>query len=299
MIFLEEVRRLAEDRDRMQQQVAEVAGVEGSESCLIGGVEFAALAVGKCTGVTLRDVVRQQPLVLPAVDHAGELFCRPAFVVQPFGLDKLLYQADHVIGVENGEVRAQADQFGVATQDLHPDRVECAKPGHALDGTADQDANTFLHLARGLVGEGHGKNLRRKCATRGQDMGNAGGQYACLAGAGACQDKNRAVDRFHGFALFEVEAGEIIRGGSCTVPCGQGACSDAQATLRRFPRLVAIGWDLRLARRCLRLFVEERDIVKTVTHQANVVIRGGKASRCSLFIPMFAGKVSVTGTIER
>ena len=44
-----------------------------------------------------------------------------------------------------------------------------------------------------------------------QDMGDAGGQHAGLAGAGAGQHQHRAVERFDRFALFRVEAGEIVR----------------------------------------------------------------------------------------
>ncbi|MNH92833.1 hypothetical protein D3C73_454200 [compost metagenome] len=99
VIFLQQVRRLAKDRDRMQQKVAKVAGVERSQADLIGRVKLAALAIGECAGVAFWNIVRQKPLVLPAVDHAGELFCRPALVVQPFGLDQLFDQPDHVIRI--------------------------------------------------------------------------------------------------------------------------------------------------------------------------------------------------------
>ena len=71
-----------------------------------------------------------------------------------------LHEADLVVGVEDGEVRLQADQLGVAAQDLGADGVEGAEPGHALGGAADQRADALLHLARGLVGEGHGQDLR-------------------------------------------------------------------------------------------------------------------------------------------
>ncbi len=46
---------------------------------------------------------------------------------------QLLDQADLVVGVEDGEVGLQADQLGVAAQDLRADRVEGAEPRHALD----------------------------------------------------------------------------------------------------------------------------------------------------------------------
>ncbi|GAI16931.1 unnamed protein product [marine sediment metagenome] len=144
----------------------------------IGGVpnddiEFAALAVGKGAGIALGDFLRAEALVLPAVDHQRELLGRPAFVVEPFGLNDLLDQADDIIRVENGEIRAQADQFRMAAQQLDADGVERAEPGHAFHGTADENADALLHLARRLVGEGHRKNLAGIGLAEGEDVGDA------------------------------------------------------------------------------------------------------------------------------
>ncbi len=150
---------VAEHADRMQQQIAEIAGVQRLQPGLIGGIEFAALAIGEGAGIAFGDIGGVEALVLPAVDHLGKLPGRPALVVDAFGLDHLLDQSDDVVGVENGEIRAQADQFGMAAQELDADRVEGAEPGHALDGAADEHADALLHLARRLVGEGDGEDL--------------------------------------------------------------------------------------------------------------------------------------------
>ena len=90
---------------------------------------------------------------------AGELARRPAVLVEALRLDHLLQQADLVVGVEDGEAGLEADELGVAAQDLDADRVEGAEPRHALDGAADQVADALLHLARRLVGEGDGEDL--------------------------------------------------------------------------------------------------------------------------------------------
>src|SRR3546814_10498672 len=87
----------------MQQQVAEITGVQRAQARLIGGIKLAALSVGKGAGVAFRNVRRRQPLVLPAVDHPGELFGRPALVVEALGLDQLLDQPDHVVGIRSEE----------------------------------------------------------------------------------------------------------------------------------------------------------------------------------------------------
>ena len=47
-----------------------------------------------------------------------------------------------------------------------------------------------------------------------EDMGDAAGQHARLAGAGAGQHQHRTIQRFHRLALLGIEAGEILRGRS-------------------------------------------------------------------------------------
>ena len=77
----------------VEQQIPEVAGIEGEQACLIGGVELLSLAIGIAFALAGIDVLGSQSLVLPAVDKAAELPCRPALVVDPFSLDQLLHQA--------------------------------------------------------------------------------------------------------------------------------------------------------------------------------------------------------------
>ena len=68
-------------------------------------------------------------------------------------------------------------------------------------------ADALLHLARRLVGEGDGEDLPGPGLAGGEDMGEPGGQHPGLAGAGAGQHQQRAVDRLdHGGALLGVEA---------------------------------------------------------------------------------------------
>ena len=198
-----------EQPQHLQQQVAEVGGVQLLEALLIGGVERRALALGEGEGLPARHLVRRQPAVLPAVDQGGQLARRPAVLVEALALDHLLDEADLVVGVEDGEAGLQADQLGMPAQDLDADGVEGAEPGHALDGAADQRADALLHLARGLVGEGDGQDLRAARAARAQDVGNAGGQHARLAGAGAGQHQHGPIERLDGGPLLGVEVGQV------------------------------------------------------------------------------------------
>ena len=170
-----------------------------------------ALAEGIALAFACRHIGGRQAAVLPAVDHRGQGARRPALLVDVCGLDQLLHQAQLVVGVQDGEIGFEPRQLGMAAQHLGADGMEGAEPLHALDHAADQGADALLHLARRLVGEGDGEDLARPGAARGEDVGEARGQDARLAGAGAGQHQHRAVGRQHGLALLRVEAGEIGR----------------------------------------------------------------------------------------
>ena len=101
--------------------------------------------------------------------------------------------------------------FGVTAQHPGAQGVERAEP-EALRGFAEDGGDAFAHLPRRLVGEGDGQDLVGEGAPGQQDMGEAGGQHAGLAGAGAGQDQQRAIDGLDGGALFGVQAGQVVGG---------------------------------------------------------------------------------------
>ena len=275
VVVLQDVRIVAEDPDRMAQKVAEVAGVQGLQPFLVGAIEFAALAVAEASGVAFGNLGRPQSLVLPAVDHHGELPRRPTLVVEVFGLDELLYEADYVVGVEDREIRPQAGEFGMPAQEFHADRMERAEPRHALGvAFADQQADAALHLARGLVGEGDGEDLRGVGEAEVEDMRDARGEHARLAGAGAGQHQHGAFGRLDGEPLFGVEPLQIVGCGGVALPRRHGARRNARR-LR----------GARCARAGHGLLVEEGHVVGKVRHRPNVVIRGRKTSKRRRFVP--------------
>ncbi len=105
----------------------------------------------------------------------------------------------------------------MAAQHAHADRMESAQP-HAVGRAADQAGDPVEHLARRLVGEGHGEDLRRPGATGDQLVGDAGGEHTRLAGACAGQHEQRAALVSHGKALFRVQPLEM-GGRRNGVPC--------------------------------------------------------------------------------
>ncbi|MNV32736.1 hypothetical protein D3C71_1240800 [compost metagenome] len=166
----------------------------------------------------------------------------------------------------------------MAAQKLDADGVEGAKPGHALDGAADQNADTFLHLAGRLVGEGHGKDLAGISTAGCENMGDAGRQNAGLAGAGARKDKNGSVKRFHGVALFRVEAGKIIGRGTRLIARSHRAGGNAE------PAGAFRACIIRRPARRHGFFIEERHIVETVAHAAQCSDSGYKGQNRVLLL---------------
>ncbi len=121
----------------------------------------------------------------------------------------MLQQTDLIVDVEDGEVAFQPDHLGVAAQNLDADRMERAEPRHAFDHAADDLADAVLHLARRLVGEGDGEDFARPGAAGGKNVGDAHGEDAGLAGAGAGQHQHRAVERLDREPLFRIKPGQI------------------------------------------------------------------------------------------
>ncbi len=186
VIGLEHVRVVAEQAQAFQQQIAEIGGVERLQPFLVGRVERDALTEGEGRGLALGHLVGMEPAVLPVVDHAGELARRPALLVDvAVRRDHLLEKAHLVVHAEDGEVAREVDEFGVAAQDARGNGVEGAEPGHPLGDAADEGGDTLLHLAGGLVGEGHRQDLRGPGLAGGEQVGDPRGEHACLAGAGA------------------------------------------------------------------------------------------------------------------
>src|SRR4030095_15892007 len=69
----EHVRLRAEDAQHMEQEVAEVAGVEGPQPILVLGIEVGAATGGEGLGLAGVDLLWSPAAVLPAIDEAGEL----------------------------------------------------------------------------------------------------------------------------------------------------------------------------------------------------------------------------------
>jgi hypothetical protein len=201
---------LLPQRDAVHDQVAEIDGVHFGKTCLVLFVDLDRLAVGELSGIVARHLIRRQRAILPALDDARQDAGRPFLVVDAFGLQQLLDQPGLVVGVEDGEIALESDQFGVPAQHAHADGVEGAEP-HAVGRAADQMRDAVEHFARRLVGEGDGQDVRRPGAPGNQQMGDPRGQHARLAGAGAGQHQQRPTLVHDGLALLLVQTVEVGR----------------------------------------------------------------------------------------
>jgi hypothetical protein len=173
VVLGQHVRLAGEDGDVVQQQVAEVAGVQHPQAFLVETIKGLAALVGEVRAFGGRQAVGRPAAVLPLVDQAGQHLGRPTLGVDVLGFQQLLEQPLLIVVVEDGVVRLQPDQLGMAAQDLGGHRVEGAQPAQALGLGADDVGDPLAHLARGLVGEGdasssHGlaRPVDRMCASR-------------------------------------------------------------------------------------------------------------------------------------
>src|SRR3546814_1396871 len=96
-----------QDDEHVEQEVAEVAGIERLQPRLIERIEMLPLAVGIGFPVGGIEVGGGQPAILPLVDQPRELARGPALFVEPVGLDQLLQDAKLVIGIEDREIRSE------------------------------------------------------------------------------------------------------------------------------------------------------------------------------------------------
>ena len=211
VVLAQHVGIVAEQPQAFEQEVAEVDRVEDLQPLLIELVERGALAVAEGGGLARRHMRDIEAAVLPGVDQEGERARGPALVVDVLGLQHLLQQADLVVGVEDGEVRPQAHELGVAAQDFRADRMERAEPRHAFAGLPRDAGDAVLHLAGRLVGEGDREDFVRAREPEREDVRDARRQHARLAGARPREHQHRPLGGLHRGALFGVEALEIAR----------------------------------------------------------------------------------------
>ena len=119
-------------------------------------------------------------------------------------LQRLLDDGELVGRIVDDEIARQADRRRLAAQQPRAERVKRRHP-HAAAVGAEQRLDARAHLFRGLVREGDGENFVRLGVAVADEVGDAAGDDAGLAGAGAGEDQQRPFDVQNRFALFGIE----------------------------------------------------------------------------------------------
>ena len=212
LILRRDFRVLAKDREPVQQQVAEIDGVQRLEPLLVLAVERQRQAVDGFGALRLGDAIRDEASILPALDHRHHEPGRRLLGVDVARFLELLDQPDLVVRIEDGEIRLEADELGVATQHAGGGCMEGPDPP-ALDRTAEQARYPLAHLSRRLVGEGDGQHLPRPRLAGGEDVREPGGEHPRLAGPGAGQHQHRPLGRLDRLRLSGVQTSHVRRRG--------------------------------------------------------------------------------------
>ena len=132
-----------EDGQHMQQQIAEIRGVQGLQAFLIDLVKRRCFAPRKVTAtatraasVDLDHFVGGQSAVFPVADDGGGQARGPAFFVNPGGAQQLFQQPDLVVAIEDGEVGFQSHCLGMGAQDAGANGNErCRSTGFPRGGS--------------------------------------------------------------------------------------------------------------------------------------------------------------------
>ena len=135
--------------------------------------------------------------------------------VVPQVFESLPDQHELVVFVEDGKIAADLQMVSFSAQEASSPGVEGAQGGR-LPGWLALGRQKLLHVcqhfARRLVGEGHSQHVLWRGAERVDGIGDAVGQDACLAGAGAGEYQHRAgwcADRLTLRRVQPVEQGRL------------------------------------------------------------------------------------------
>ena len=126
----------------------------------------------------------------------------------------ILDQGLAVLAVENGKSRLQSQGLALLAQNPQPKLVESADSESFGGLGRDQLADPLAHLPGCLVGKRHRGDIASADAAVLDQVGDLAGDHTGLAGAGAGQHQQRAVDIRHRLGLPGIESGVCL--GHCS-----------------------------------------------------------------------------------
>jgi hypothetical protein len=143
--------------------------------------------------------------------------------IQTVTLERVFHDPESVAFVVDHETAGVAQVGDVAPQDSRAGRVEGRDPEISC-GRAEELLHAFAHLARSLVGEGHGQDAVAGNAAHADQVGDAVGEHPGLATSGSRQHEQRPLARLDGLALFGVQAFQNRVGLHGELPPGDSGC---------------------------------------------------------------------------
>ncbi len=204
LVLGEDVGRLVEEPDRLEQEVVEVERVRLAQALLVARREAGDRPFAVVRGV-LGQERRIEHLVLGPADGAQH-DARAELAGQRHVLfaQDLLHQRGLVVGVVDDEPAADPDGLAVGAQHARGERVERAGH-HVPPALADEADDPLAQLGGGPVREGDREDPPRGDVLDADQVGDPVGEDAGLARAGAGQDQQRAVGGRDGAGLLGVE----------------------------------------------------------------------------------------------
>ena len=203
---------LAEERERVQEQVVEVHRVRGLQrrpQCRVHVGRHLGQPVEGRRGLEAGRVLHP---VLGAGDHR----LHGARGERLGGMAALVHEAAHqrhaVVLVVDGEPPGEAEPLRLAPEQAGRERVEGPDP-EAGRIAPEELRDPVLHLARRLVGEGDGEDPVGGDSMALDQAGDAGGEHAGLPRPGPGEHQQRPMDVLHRLALRGIQGSEPIVGG--------------------------------------------------------------------------------------
>ena len=142
-------------------------------------------------------------IVFPVGDRRDQLL-QHHFVIfdQPFG--ELFQQRDLVSIIEQGKVRLHSQRSVFTFDDIQAQGVEGGDHQPARLFAPQRLPDALFHFARGLVGEGDGRDMARLITAAADQVGDFIRNNAGLTGTGARQHQARSGNEFDGLLLARV-----------------------------------------------------------------------------------------------
>ena len=184
LVLREDVGRLLEQPDGLEQQVVEVERVRLAQALLVARREAGDRPLAVVRGV-LGEERRVEHLVLRPADRAEDRArAELAGQRQVLLAEDLLHQRLLVVGVVDDEPAVDPDRLAVGAQDARAERVERA----GLDvapALADEADDPLAQLGGGAVRERDREDPPRGDVLDADEVGDPVGEHAGLARAGA------------------------------------------------------------------------------------------------------------------